>query len=135
MMKVVRCIAEGEILGAECNTFQYVTDVVISSEKNAQHTHIHVEIQPHRQHYESTNCISQKLCVVKLWTNKPRHLLVTGRQVAANEAETGSVEHERDGGGTLVTFTPDNTLPSELFTRRIQPTRFFLQPIGAPISW
>ena len=41
MMKVVRCIAEGEILGAECNTFQYVTDVVISSEKT-HNTHTYM---------------------------------------------------------------------------------------------
>jgi len=33
VMKVVRCIAEAEILGAQRNAFQYVTDVVISSEK------------------------------------------------------------------------------------------------------
>jgi len=41
--------------------------------------------------------------------DKPRHFLVSRRQVAANEAEARSVEHEWDGGSTLVTFKPHNT--------------------------
>jgi len=41
MMKVVWRITEAEIFRAERNTFQYVTDVVISSEKVQTQTNMH----------------------------------------------------------------------------------------------
>jgi len=50
-MKVIRCIAEAEILGAERNTFQYVTHVVISSEKihvrTCKCTQVHTQTHKH----------------------------------------------------------------------------------------
>ena len=70
MMKVVRRIAEAEILGAERNAFQYVTDVVISSEKIHTNANTNTIRQMDRHQYDSTDCIFQKLCAVKARTNR-----------------------------------------------------------------
>ena len=45
---------------------------------------------------------------------------MTRRQVAADETETGSIEHERDGSSTFVAFTPCNKRHATIYIIIIQ---------------